>query len=115
MVSPLPDRDEAPLARIHVATAHIFWKVVIAVDTACLNGVCPTIGESNACSQPLKLGIRDHGLRCRGIGATQTGARVCEGRDDAPLLCKEQETFTLAIKSPDREHARGTLGAKCRG
>jgi hypothetical protein len=101
VVPTLSDRDEAPLTRIHVATAHIFWKIVIAVHPACLNGVCPAIGESNACSQPLKLGLRDHGLRCRGISATQTGTRVREGRDDATLLREEQEAFALAIESPD--------------
>jgi hypothetical protein len=101
VVPTLSDRDEAPLTRIHVATAHIFWKVVITVNTSCLNGVRPTIGESNACSQPLKLGLRDHGFRCRGIGATQTGTRVRKGRDDATLLCEEQETFALSIEPSD--------------
>jgi hypothetical protein len=113
VVSTLSDRDEAPLTRIHVATAHILWEVVIAVHPACLNRVCPTIGQPNTGTQPLKLGLRNHGLRCRGIGATQAGPRVCKGRDDTTLLREEQEAFTLAIESPDREHARCTLGAEC--
>jgi hypothetical protein len=101
VVSPLPDRDEAPLAGIHVATAHIFWKIVVAVNTACLNGVRPAIGQPNTGAQPLKLGLCNHRLRRRGIGATQTGTRVCEGRDNATLLCEEQEAFALAIESSD--------------
>jgi hypothetical protein len=114
VVSTLSDRDEAPLTRIHVATAHIFWKIVIAVHPACLNRVCPTIGQPNTGTQPLELGLRDHGLRCRGISATQTGTRVREGRDDATLLREEQEAFALAIEPSDGEYARCTLGAECR-
>jgi hypothetical protein len=101
VVSTLSDRDEAPLTRIHVATAHIFWKIVIAVHAACLNRVCPTISQPNTGTQPLELSLRDHGLRCRGIGATQTGTRVCEGRNNAPLFGKQQQPFTLTIESPD--------------
>jgi hypothetical protein len=101
VVPTLSDRDEAPLTRIHVATAHIFWKIVIAVHPACLNRVCPAIGESNACSQPLELSLPDHGFRCCCISATQTGTRVREGRNNAPLFGKQQQPFTLAIESPD--------------
>ena len=101
VVSTLSDRDEAPLTRIHVATAHIFWKIVIAVHPACLNRVCPTIGQPNTGTQPLELSLPDHGLRCCCISATQTGTRVCEGRNNAPLFGKQQQPFTLAIESPN--------------
>jgi hypothetical protein len=101
MVSTLSDRDEAPLTRIHIATAHILWEVVIAVHAACLNCVCPAIGQPNTGTQPLKLSLPDHGLRCRGIGATQTGTRMREGRNNAPLFGKQQQPFTLAIESPN--------------
>jgi len=101
VVSTLSDRDEAPLTRIHVATAYILWEVVIAVHPACLNRVCPTIGQPNTGTQPLELSLPDHGLRCCCVRSAQSGTRVCEGRDDATLLREEQEAFALAIESPN--------------
>jgi hypothetical protein len=87
MVSSLTDRDEAPLAWIHITTAYIFWEIVVTMNAACFDCVRPTIGEADACSQSLKLVLPDH-CRCGcGVGPTQAGARVRKWRDHAALLC----------------------------
>jgi hypothetical protein len=114
MVSTLTDGDETPLARIHVARANIFWEIIVAVNAPRLDGMCPAICESNTCTQPLELRLTDHGVRCRRVRSAQSGTRVRQGRNNAPLLGKEQEPFALAIESSDREHARGTFSAERR-
>jgi hypothetical protein len=101
VVSSFANGDEAPLARIHVTTANILWKVIVAVHASRLNGVRPAIGQANAGAQPLELSLANHGLCCRCIGSAQSGTWVRKWRNNTSLFGQQQQPFALAIESPD--------------